>query len=150
MFSLHHLDVPQIDIEAEVYKALQLPPKGGCRQVAAVLGCALILFKALKDSRSTKVRTKGTHLVEFENFLNNDLFDYITHGMIRGFIFPLRLQETMKTVEDRMKLFLLHIAVLNKLPLKYRAHVIDENLLNEFCRTKDGNVYPFNEVSEAM
>ncbi|CAH3109010.1 unnamed protein product [Pocillopora meandrina] len=98
----------QIDIEAEVYKALQLPPKGGCRQVAAVLGCALILFKALKDSRSTK--------------------------------------ETMKTVEDRMKLFLLHIAVLNKLPLKYRAHFIDENLLNEFCRTKDGNVYPFNEI----
>ena len=61
MIDQNHLDVPQIDIEAEVYKALQLPPKGGCRQVAAVLGCALILFKALKDSRSTKVRTKGIH-----------------------------------------------------------------------------------------
>ena len=56
----------------------------------------------------------------------------------------------MKTTEDRMKLFLLHIALLNKLPLKCRAHFIDENLLNIFCRVKDGNVYPFNEVSEVM
>ena len=85
--------------------------------------------------------------MEIENFLNNDLFEYVTRGMIRGFIFPLRLQETMKTAEDRMKLFLLHTALLNKLPLKYRAHFIDENLLHEFCRAKDGNVYPFNEVS---
>ena len=55
------MDVPQIDIEAEVRKALQPPPQGGCRQVAAVVGCALILFKAVKDSRNTKVRTEGTH-----------------------------------------------------------------------------------------
>ena len=68
--------------------------------------------------------------------------------MIRGFFFPLRLQEKMKTVEDRMKLILLHIVLLNKLPLKCRAHLIDENLLNEFCKAKDDNVYPFNEVSE--
>ncbi|CAH3109024.1 unnamed protein product [Pocillopora meandrina] len=98
-----------IDIEAEVRKALQPPLRqGGCRQVTAVLGCALILFKALKDPRSTK--------------------------------------EKMKTVEDRMKLFLLHIVLLNKLPLKCRAHLIDENLLNEFCKAKDDNVYPFNEI----
>ena len=63
------MDVPQIDIEAEVRKALQPPPQGGCRQVAAVLGCALILFKAVKDSRNTKVRTEGTHKVQLRNFL---------------------------------------------------------------------------------
>ena len=56
------MDEPQIDIEAEVRKALQPPLRqGGCRQVTAVLGCALILFKALKDPRSTKVRTKVIH-----------------------------------------------------------------------------------------
>ena len=56
----------------------------------------------------------------------------------------------MKTAEDKMKLFLLHIVLLNKLPLKCRAHFIDEKLLNEFCRAKDGNVFPFNEVSKVM
>ncbi|CAH3109016.1 unnamed protein product [Pocillopora meandrina] len=101
-----------IDIEAEVRKSLQPPPQGGCRQVAAVLGCALILFKAVKDSRNTK--------------------------------------KTMKIEEDRMKLFLLHIVLLNKLPLKCRAHFIDENLLNEFCRAKDGNVFPFNEIHRCL
>ena len=68
--------------------------------------------------------------------------------MILKSIFPLRSQKTMKTAEDKMKLFLLHIVLLNKLPLKCRAHFIDEKLLNEFCRAKDGNVFPFNEVSE--
>ena len=66
--------------------------------------------------------------------------------MILKSIFPLCLQKTMKIEEDRMKLFLLHIVLLNKLPLKCRAHFIDENLLNEFCRAKDGNVFPFNLV----
>ena len=70
--------------------------------------------------------------------------------MILKSIFPLCLQKTMKIEEDRMKLFLLHIVLLNKLPLKCRAHFIDEKLLNEFCRAKDGNVFPFNEVSKVM
>ena len=70
--------------------------------------------------------------------------------MILKSIFPLRLQKTMKTVEERTKLFLLHIVLLNKLPLKFRAHLIDKNLLNKFCTAKDDNVYPFNEVSEVM
>ncbi|CAH3109026.1 unnamed protein product [Pocillopora meandrina] len=109
-----------IDVQAEVRRALQPPPQGGCRQVAAVLGCALILFKAVKDSRNTNS------------------------------IFPLRSQKTMKTAEDRMKLFLLHIVLLNKLPLKCRAHFIDENLLNEFCSAKDGNVFPFNEIHSCL
>ena len=68
--------------------------------------------------------------------------------MILKSIFPLRSQKTMKTAEDKMKLFLLHIVLLNKQPL--RAHFIEEKLLNEFCRAKDGNVFPFNEVSEVM
>lgn len=98
----------QIDVKAEVRKALQPPPKGGCRQVSTVVACALILSKALMDPCITK--------------------------------------ETMKTAEDKMKLFLLHTVLLNKLPLKCRAHLIDENLLNEFCKAKDGNVYPFSEI----
>ena len=53
--------VSQIDVEEEVRKALQPPSQGGCRQVAAVLGCALILFRAVKDSRNAKVRTEGTN-----------------------------------------------------------------------------------------
>ena len=47
-----------------------------------------------------------------------------------------------------MKLFLLHIVLLNKLPLKYRAQTINSTLLDEFCKAKDGKVYPFHEVSE--
>ncbi|XP_022803066.1 probable ATP-dependent RNA helicase DDX60 [Stylophora pistillata] len=98
----------QIDVKAEVRKALQPPPKGGCREVSTVVACVLILSKALMDPSITK--------------------------------------EAMKTAEDKMKLFLLHTVLLNKLPLKCRAHLIDENLLNEFCKAKDGNVYPFSEI----
>ena len=54
----------------------------------------------------------------------------------------------MKTTEDRLKLFLLHTVLVKKLPLKYRAHLINKTLLDEFCKTKDDNVYPFDEVSE--
>ena len=56
----------------------------------------------------------------------------------------------MKTAGERMKLFLLHIILLNKLPLQFRAHHIDKNLLNKFCTAKDDNIFPFNEVSDVM
>ena len=46
-----------------------------------------------------------------------------------------------------MKLFLLHIVLLNKLPLKYRAQSLNNTLLDEFSKTQDGKVYPFHEVS---
>ncbi|PFX17720.1 putative ATP-dependent RNA helicase DDX60 [Stylophora pistillata] len=106
--AIHKKYFTKIAVEAEVRKALQPPPQGGCRQVSTVVACALILSKALKDPSTTK--------------------------------------KTMKTAEDKMKLFLLHTVLLNKLPLKCRAHLIDENLLNEFCKAKDGNLYPFNEI----
>ena len=47
-----------------------------------------------------------------------------------------------------MKLFLLHAVLLTKLPLKYRAQSVNSTLLDEFCETQDGKVYPFHEVSE--
>ena len=47
-----------------------------------------------------------------------------------------------------MKLFLLHTVLLTKLPLKYRAQSVNSTLLDEFCETQDGKVYPFHEVSE--
>ena len=53
----------------------------------------------------------------------------------------------MKATEDRIKLFLLHSILLNKLPLKYRAQTIKANLLDRFCLGKDGHIYPFQEVS---
>ena len=56
----------------------------------------------------------------------------------------------MKNAEDRMKLFLLHTVLLNKLPLKYRAQAINSSLLDQFCNAKDGKVYPFDEVSESI
>lgn len=62
--------------------------------------------------------------------------------------FDVSQQETMKTEEDRIKLFLLHIVLLNKLPLKYRAQAINSTLLKEFYKTKGGTDYPFHEVSE--
>ena len=54
----------------------------------------------------------------------------------------------MKANEDRIKLFLLHSVLLNKLPLRYRAHKINQNLLDRYCQAKDGQVFPFQEVSE--
>ena len=53
----------------------------------------------------------------------------------------------MKATVDRIKLFLLHSLLLNKLPLKYRAQTIKANLLDRFCQGKDGHIYPFQEVS---
>ena len=53
----------------------------------------------------------------------------------------------MKIAEDKVKLFLLQSALLKKLPLKYRAHAVKSSLLDEFCKAKDGKVYPFHEVS---
>ena len=47
-----------------------------------------------------------------------------------------------------MKLFLLHTVLLNRLPLKYRAQTVSNSLLDDFCKAKDGNVYPFHEVSD--
>ena len=54
----------------------------------------------------------------------------------------------MKAEEDRITLFLLHIVLLDKLPLKYRAQVINSTLLDEFCKAKSGTFYPFHKVSE--
>ena len=58
-------------------------------------------------------------------------------------------QEEIKPTEDRIKLFLLHSLLLNKLPLKYRSHTINNSLLDRFCKEKDGQVYPFQEVGES-
>ncbi|PFX17719.1 putative ATP-dependent RNA helicase DDX60 [Stylophora pistillata] len=52
-------------------------------------------------------------------------------------------EETVKIAQDRVKLFLLHAALLRKLSLKYRAH---RTLLNEFCEENDGKVFPFDEI----
>lgn len=49
--------------------------------------------------------------------------------------------------KNRMKLFLLHSVLLNKLPLKYRAQSLNSTLLDDFSKTQDGKVYPFHEVS---
>ena len=57
------------------------------------------------------------------------------------------IQETVKTAQNRMKLFLLHTVLLNKLPLKYRAQSLNSTLLDEFSKTQDDKVYPFHEVS---
>ena len=57
------------------------------------------------------------------------------------------IQETVETAKTRMKLFLLHTVLLNKLPLKYRAQSLNNTLLDEFSKTQDGKVYPFHEVS---
>ena len=65
----------------------------------------------------------------------------------RKFVF---LKQAVKTAEDQMKLFVLHTVLLNKLPLKYRAQTINSSLLDDCCKAKDGNVYPFHEVSEYM
>ncbi|XP_078360877.1 putative ATP-dependent RNA helicase DDX60 [Oculina patagonica] len=59
---------------------------------------------------------------------------------------PATSKETMKTEEDRIKLFLLHIVLLNKLPLKYRAQAINSTLLKEFYKAKGGTDYPFHEI----
>jgi len=56
------------------------------------------------------------------------------------------IQETVETAKNRMKLFLLHTVLLNKLPLKYRAQSLHSTLLNEFSKTQDGKVYPFREI----
>ena len=58
------------------------------------------------------------------------------------------MQDAMKIAEDKVKLFLLQSAFLKKLPLKYRAHAVNSSLLDEFCKAKDGKVYPFHEVSK--
>ena len=58
------------------------------------------------------------------------------------------MQDAMKIAEDKVKLFLLQSALLKKLPLKYRAHTVNSSLLDEFCKAKDGKVYPFYEVSK--
>ncbi|XP_078360874.1 putative ATP-dependent RNA helicase DDX60 isoform X2 [Oculina patagonica] len=63
---------------------------------------------------------------------------------------PNTSREAVKTAEDRMKLFLLHTVLLNKLPLKYRAQAVNSTLLDEFCKAKDGKVYPFNEIHTSL
>ena len=63
------------------------------------------------------------------------------------FLLDLLLQETVEMAENRMKLFLLHTVLLNKLPLKYRAQSVNSTLLDEFSKKQDGKVYPFHEVS---
>ncbi|XP_015748558.1 PREDICTED: probable ATP-dependent RNA helicase DDX60, partial [Acropora digitifera] len=55
-------------------------------------------------------------------------------------------EETVETAKTRMKLFLLHTVLLNKLPLKYRAQSLNNTLLDEFSKTQDGKVYPFHEI----
>ncbi|XP_044173202.1 probable ATP-dependent RNA helicase DDX60 isoform X1 [Acropora millepora] len=55
-------------------------------------------------------------------------------------------EETVETVKNRMKLFLLHTVLLNKLPLKYRAQSVNSTLLDEFSKTEDGKVYPLHEI----
>ncbi|KAJ7386931.1 hypothetical protein OS493_003889 [Desmophyllum pertusum] len=45
-------------------------------------------------------------------------------------------EETVKTAEDRIKLFLLHTVLLNKLPLKYRAQAINSSLLINSVKRK--------------
>lgn len=57
------------------------------------------------------------------------------------------IQETVDMAKNRMKLFLLHSVLLNKLPLKYRAQSLNSTLLDDFSKTQDGKVYPFHEVS---
>ncbi|XP_022803055.1 probable ATP-dependent RNA helicase DDX60 [Stylophora pistillata] len=59
-------------------------------------------------------------------------------------------EETVKIAQDRVKLFLLHGALLRKLPLKYRAHSIKGTLLNEFCEENDGKVFPFDEIHTGL
>ncbi|KAJ7386938.1 putative ATP-dependent RNA helicase ddx60 [Desmophyllum pertusum] len=63
---------------------------------------------------------------------------------------PNTSKETVKNAEDRMKLFLLHTVLLNKLPLKYRAQAINSSLLDQFCNAKDGKVYPFDEIHTSL
>ena len=62
-------------------------------------------------------------------------------------IYCYTIQETVETAKNRMKLFLLHTVLLNKLPLKYRAQSVNSTLLDKFSETQDGKVYPFDEVS---
>ena len=71
------------------------------------------------------------------------------HGELNVLLLDLlfTIQETVETAENRMKLFLLHTVMLNKLPLKYRAQSVNSTLLDEFSKTQDGKVYPFHEVS---
>ncbi|XP_027035542.1 probable ATP-dependent RNA helicase DDX60 [Pocillopora damicornis] len=59
-------------------------------------------------------------------------------------------KDTMKAAEDKVKLFLLQSALLKKLPLKYRAHTVNSSLLDEFCKAKDGKVYPFHEIHTSL
>ncbi|XP_020629551.1 probable ATP-dependent RNA helicase DDX60 [Orbicella faveolata] len=59
-------------------------------------------------------------------------------------------EETVETAENRMKLFLLHTVLLNKLPLKYRAQSVNSTLLDEFSKTQDGKVYPFHEIHSSL
>ncbi|RMX53096.1 hypothetical protein pdam_00015575, partial [Pocillopora damicornis] len=60
------------------------------------------------------------------------------------------MQDAMKIAEDKVKLFLLQSALLKKLPLKYRAHTVNSSLLDEFCKAKDGKVYPFYEIHTSL
>ncbi|CAH3109022.1 unnamed protein product, partial [Pocillopora meandrina] len=59
-------------------------------------------------------------------------------------------KDAMKIAEDKVKLFLLQSALLKKLPLKYRAHTVNSSLLDEFCKAKDGKVYPFYEIHTSL
>ena len=67
--------------------------------------------------------------------------------LVKRFSICTNIQETVKIAQDRVKLFLLHAALLRKLSLKYRAH---RTLLNEFCEENDGKVFPFDEVSKNL
>ena len=139
MFVLH-----QIDVQSEVQVALQSPLQGGCREVATVLACVQVLLQLLHDDKISKV--SNIRLTCVLNFLRiTGVCARIHRQSLFNFGY---MQDAMKIAEDKVKLFLLQSALLKKLPLKYRAHAVNSSLLDEFCKAKDGKVYPFHEVSK--
>ena len=135
--------LPQIDIQSEVQVALQSPPQGGCREVATILACVQVLLLLLHNDNISKA--SNTHLTCVLNF---ELIKKVCARVQRQSLCNFgSMQDTMKAAEDKVKLFLLQSALLKKLPLKYRAHTVNSSLLDEFCKAKDGKVYPFHEVS---
>ena len=136
--------LPQIDVQSEVEVALRSPPQGGCREVATILACVQVLFQLLHDDNISKV--SNTHLTCVFNF--KSIMAVCARIHIQSLCNFGSMQDTMKIAEDKVKLFLLQSTLLKKLPLKYRAHTVNSSLLDEFCKAKDGKVYPFHEVSK--
>ncbi|XP_068713426.1 probable ATP-dependent RNA helicase DDX60 isoform X5 [Montipora foliosa] len=102
----------QIDVKEKIKTALKSPRQGGCRGLATMLACEMILYKVINEPNFNEKRMKAT--------------------------------------EDRIKLFLLHSLLLNTLPLKYRAQTINANLLDQYCKEKDGHIYPFQEIHKCL